>query len=115
MKIILNDIELYGFHGVHELERKVGVNFIVDITMQINLTEKNLQLHDTIDYAEVFSILKTEFAIPTVLLESLAIKISEAIKNRFPQLLSVSIKLMKIGAAIDGLQGKVGIEFEKSF
>jgi dihydroneopterin aldolase len=115
MKIILKDIELYGFHGVHEIERRVGVNFIVEIIMQINIQEKNLQLHDTIDYEEVFSILKTEFAIPTILLESLAIKIAEEIKSRFPQLSSISIKLMKVGAAIDGLQGKVGIEFEKSY
>jgi dihydroneopterin aldolase len=115
MKIILKDIDLYGFHGVHELERKVGVNFMVDIVMQIEIMEKDLQLHDTIDYAVVFSILKTEFAIPTLLLESLAIKISEAIKIQFPKLLSISIKIMKIGAAIDGLQGKVGIEYDKSF
>ena len=115
MKIILKDIELYGFHGVHELERKVGVNFMVDIVMQIKILEKDLQLHDTIDYAAVFSILKTEFAIPTRLLESLAINISDAIKIQFPKLSSISIKIMKIGAAIDGLQGKVGIEYDKSF
>ncbi len=115
MKIILNNIELYGFHGVHELERIVGVNFMVDIVLQINVKENDIQLHDTIDYAAVFSILKTEFAIPTLLLESLAIKISDAIKAQFPKLSSISIKIMKIGAAIDGLQGKVGIEYDKSF
>ena len=115
MKIILKDIELYGFHGVHEIERIVGVNFMIDIFLEIDIMDNNIQLHDTIDYAEVFLILKNEFKKPTALLENLALNISDAIKLRFPILLNITIKIMKIGAAIDGLQGKVGIEFNKTF
>lgn len=115
MKIILKDIELYGYHGVHELEKKVGVSFLVNMSMKIDIDQPNISLDETVDYAIVLSILKDEFKLPSSLLESLAIRIAASIKLRFPQLLDICINIMKIGAPIENFQGSVGIEYEKSY
>lgn len=115
MKIILKDIELYGYHGVHELEKKVGVSFLVNMCMNIDIDQPDISLDETIDYAIVLSILKVEFNQPSSLLESLAIRIAASVKLTFPQLLGISINIMKIGAPIENFLGCVGIEYEKSY
>ena len=68
MKIFLKDILLYGYHGILDLERKVGTEFSINIYMDIDLPEANITLDDTIDYSVVFSLLKEEFLISTPLL-----------------------------------------------
>jgi dihydroneopterin aldolase len=115
MKIFLKDIILYGYHGIHELERKVGTEFCLNINMDIDLQEFNIALEDTIDYSVVFSLLKEEFSIPTPLLENLAIRISERIKSVYPLMNKIQINIVKRNAPIEGFQGDVGIEFEKKY
>ena len=115
MKVFLKDILLYGYHGIHDLEKKVGTEFSINITMDIDLPETNIMLDDTIDYSVVFSLLKEEFLIATPLLENLAIRISERIKSVFPLMNKIQVNIIKYNAPIVGFQGEVGIEFEKTY
>ncbi|PHX74169.1 MAG: dihydroneopterin aldolase [Chitinophagaceae bacterium] len=115
MKVFLKDILLYGYHGVHDLERKVGTEFSINIYMDIDLTESTITLDDTIDYSVVFSLLKEEFSIATPLLENLAIRISDRIKSVYPLMNKIQLNIIKHNAPIEGFQGEVGIEFEKIY
>ncbi len=115
MKIFLKDILLYGYHGILDLERKVGTEFSINIYMDIDLPEATITLDDTIDYSVVFSLLKEEFLIATPLLENLAIRISERIKSVYPQMNKIQLNIIKHHAPIEGFQGEVGIEFEKIY
>lgn len=105
-----------GYHGVTELERKVGTVFCID--MVINIKEhpqgQILQLSDTIDYSSVYELLKTEFSISEQLLESLGNRISEKILNTFSIAYHVDITIMKLKAPITGLEGKVGVKISKT-
>jgi len=115
MKVFLKDILLYGYHGIHDLERKVGTEFSINIYMDIDVSETTITLDDTIDYSVVFSLLKEEFLIATPLLENLAIRISERIKSVYPLMIKIQVNIIKHNAPIEGFQGEVGIEFEKTY
>ena len=115
MKVFLKDIILYGYHGIHDLERKVGTEFSININMDIDLSESTITLDDTIDYSVVFSLLKEEFSIASPLLENLAIRISERIKSVYPLMNKIQLNIIKHNAPIEGFQGEVGIEFEKIY
>jgi dihydroneopterin aldolase len=115
MKILLKDIELYGFHGVHELEKKVGIAFKVDAIIEFNEKDYISDLTDTIDYEIVFSIIKSEFVIKESLLECLAIRIINSIKAKFPFISAISLSIIKKGAYIEGLNGNVGVELTRNF
>ena len=52
-------------------------------------------LYDTINYAEVYEVLKREMMIPSYLLEHAAGRMLKALKNHFPQLKAVTLKLAK--------------------
>ena len=115
MKIFLKDIILYGYHGIHDLERKVGTEFSINLSMDIEIQTTTITLNDSIDYSVVFSLLKEEFSIPTQLLENLAIRISERIKSVYPLMNRIQVNIVKHNAPIEGFQGQVGIEFEKNY
>ena len=115
MKVFLKNILLYGYHGIHDLERKVGTEFSINLNMDIDIQTINITLDETIDYSVVFSLLKEEFLIATPLLENLVIRISERIKLVYPLMNKIQVNIIKHNAPIEGFQGEVGIEFEKTY
>ena len=56
MKIKLNEMVFYGYHGVQEEERTLGQRFIVSVTLYTNSSiDKGIRrLEDTIDYTKVY-------------------------------------------------------------
>lgn len=115
MKIILSNIELIGYHGVHELEKKVGLIFQLDSTIEFNEKDPIVELNDTIDYGIVISIIKKEFQITESLLEPLANRIANSINAIYPFISSITLRIIKKGAYIQGLKGDVGVEIFKVY
>ena len=46
--IRLNDIRLYGHHGITEDERQVGSHFVINLAMTVNVGTGDLA-HDTLE------------------------------------------------------------------
>ncbi len=115
MKILLKEIQLYGYHGIHELERKVGVLFQLDVSIEFSDNRVIKNIEDTIDYSRVFSIIKREFSLTEQLLEILAERIASSLKVSFPYISNTSLRIIKKGAYIDGLIGSVGVELNKDY
>lgn len=71
LEIVLEEMRFYAHHGVLEQERLVGNNFTANLTIGLN-TYSSLcsdDLKDTINYAEVYSIVQREMNTPSALLE----------------------------------------------
>ena len=66
MQIILKDIVLFGYHGVHPLEKKVGTPFRINIQINLDASVSVQSLSDTLDYAQVFDTLKKEFQVGSI-------------------------------------------------
>jgi 7,8-dihydroneopterin aldolase/epimerase/oxygenase len=112
-QIILQDIQLFGYHGVHPLEKVTGTQFTVNLIIGINTSSATLTLEDTIDYADVFNILKTEFSQTEDLLENLAVRILTKIFTNFTRALRAEIVILKNNAPISAFQGRVGVQLNK--
>ena len=56
-KIIVEGIKIYAYHGCLIEESKIGSNYIVGVTMEIDFTEaaQTDDLHKTIDYVIIKS------------------------------------------------------------
>lgn len=113
MQIILKDILLHGFHGVHPLERKVGTSFRIDIQIDLDPCVSVQNLGNTVDYAEVFTTLKKEFQETEDLLEVLAERIISSIALLSSNILSIQISIVKLNAPISSFQGEVGVRLKK--
>ena len=106
--ISLRNVRFYAFHGVMPQERRVGADFLVNLRVGYPL-EKAMQsdeVGDTLNYAALYEVVKTEMMQPSHLLEHVAGRIVSAIEKQFPLVTSIDLELTKqnppIGADCDG-------------
>lgn len=102
--ISLNGIQLLGYHGCLPEERKIGSQYLIDISLSFDTTdaEASDSLHDTIDYSVIYNLIRHEFATPVNLIEHLARKILNAIHNHFSELENSTITIQKLKPPISG-------------
>jgi dihydroneopterin aldolase len=113
MNIILKDIKLFGYHGVHPLENIGGTEFIINLTIATEPNKPIKTLEETIDYAEVYSLVKMIFSNAEQLLEVVAEKIVAAIAENFPFATEIEISILKTNPPIQGFMGQVGVHLKK--
>jgi len=113
MQILLKDVVLFGLHGVHPLEKKVGTPFSINIQIDLDHTISIQSLTDTLDYAEVFATLKKEFQVTEELLEVLIERIIASIALLSSNIKTIDISIIKLNAPINGFQGEVGVRKQK--
>ncbi|MDR1499457.1 MAG: dihydroneopterin aldolase [Tannerellaceae bacterium] len=103
-RIILNNIRFYAFHGVSGQEKVVGNNFIVSIgiTAPLDRAIASDSVCDTIDYADLYSLVKKEMDTPSSLLEHIAGRILRSLKDSFPQITEAEITVSKLNPPLMG-------------
>lgn len=115
MQVILKDLILFGYHGVHPLEKKVGTPFSMNIIIDLAVNQNIITVEDTLDYAKVYETVKREFNQVEDLLEVLLERIISAIQQLSNQITFIDITLEKLNAPIPEFKGKVGVRLTKSF
>jgi len=106
----------YGYHGLHEAERTLGQRFAIDVNVSSDheLDNKVKSLRDTIDYTQIFEVVKERVEnYKYHLLEKLANEIISAILNDFILVQKVSLKIRKIAVPINGTLDYVELEMQR--
>ena len=102
--IELKKMTFYAYHGVLEQERIAGNTYCVDLKLFLELSKAiaSDKLEDTINYAEIYALIKEEMKIPSNLIEHVAGRIFQKIKQCYPQVLRIKIRLAKMNPPVDG-------------
>lgn len=101
---------------MYEEEKRVGNEFEVDVTIGCKSPEKIItSIDQTINYAEVYRILKQEFAQRKLLLETVAMQVADQLQQQFPEIENVRISIRKLNPPITNFSGSVGVVYSKSF
>ncbi len=106
--ISLRNVRFHAFHGVMPQERRVGGDFLVNLRVGYPLEQamQSDEVSDTLNYAALYEVVKTEMMQPSNLLEHVAGRIADAVMKRFPQVTSIDLDLTKqnppMGADCDG-------------
>ena len=102
--IKLTDMQFYAYHGVMTQETKIGNNYIVNIYLTANLLRacETDNVDDTVSYAVIFDLVKTEMKQPSKLLEHVAMRIYKSIKREFTQITALEVRLAKNNPPISG-------------
>ena len=110
-KILIEGIKSYAHHGCMKEEALIGGNYIVDVCLEADLNKpsKSDKLRETIDYVIVYEIVKKEMAIRSKLIEHVAKRIADKLKNKFPKTASIEVKVTKLNPPIPGEVEKVSI------
>ena len=111
-KIFLEGLRIYAYHGVIEQERKVGAYFLIDLEVETNFSSamQSDVLSGTINYADLYDIVKREMAIPSRLIEQVAGRIVNAILVEHSAVQSIRIKIIKENPPIGADCRGAGIE-----
>lgn len=112
-KVIIRDLQFFGYVGVTVAEQEVGHRFNSDITLYLNISEavKSDDIGKTVDYGVVAATAvemgKTH---KLNLVETLASRIAETILADHPMVQKIEVKLEKMLPCIDISIGRVGVE-----
>lgn len=110
--IAINDMRFYAHHGCFEQERTIGTHFRVDVTFDTDTTKAEVSdsIHDTVSYLDVYQVVKREMGIPSNLLEHVARRIGEGIRNAFPPVTAVRVRVSKLNPPLGGQMESVTVE-----
>ena len=116
MTIALENLRLYGFHGVLPQERKVGAEYELNIEILLPMPDACVtdNLSDTVSYADVYALVSDLFAKPVELLEHLAYTMARAVLNRWQVVEGVNIKVTKLAPPIPGCLGNASVSLSLS-
>ncbi len=116
ISIELRDILINAFHGVHEGENQTGNLFSVNLTVQYD-DEGHVpdELDGTIDYVNLYNIVKQRMLLNTPLLEVVCDGIIRKIKHQYPITRKIDISIYKLHSPVENFEGKFGVTISRVF
>lgn len=114
MEIAIEDIQLYAYHGCMEEEGIIGQNYRVDVYITTDYSEAAAtdDLLKTVDYVQVYDIVKREMAIRSKLIEHVAKRICEALSSEIKSIEKCLVKVTKYNPPVNGVMGNASVTWE---
>jgi len=114
-KVALVGLEFYGRHGVKPEEGALGARFLVDVELEVGFEGKGDRLEATVDYAEVHRLVATVVTSERFyLIEALADALAERLIRAFPRIDSLTVRVHKPHAPLQGVFRDVYAEVKRS-
>ena len=103
-KILLEGMEFFAYHGHFKEEQIIGTKFTVDleIDFETEKAETSDHLHDTVNYQEVYQLVEREMEINSHLLERVARRIISSVRQEFPHVKNLKVKISKLNPPLGG-------------
>lgn len=117
-QIIIEELQVYGHHGVYEQEKKDGQTFLVDCVLDVSFGEaaSTDALEHTVDYGNVCLFIKKYFMENAFdLLETVAESLSTEMMYAFPGIHKLWLKIRKPEAPIPMEFSSVGVAITKEW
>ncbi|MCL2098468.1 MAG: dihydroneopterin aldolase [Bacteroidales bacterium] len=102
--IKLQGMEFYAYHGHLPEERIIGRYFYVDVEVEAGIDKAIYtdNLKDTVNYQDIYNIVKREMAVPSHLLEYVAGRIVNSLKTELPTIRKVKVAIRKNNPPLGG-------------
>ena len=114
--IHLYNLKFYAFHGVHEEEKLLGNEYEVNAEVQFHDEHEKIDsISQTINYVDLFEIIKKRMLIPSALLETVVMDIGNSIYENNNNVRHINISLKKNHPPIEGITGAVAVSWHKEF
>ncbi|MGB8489901.1 MAG: dihydroneopterin aldolase [Bacteroidales bacterium] len=113
--ILIENMEFYAFHGHFKEEQIVGNRFLVDLTMETDMTapSKSDNLKDALNYQKAYQIVKAEMEKKSHLLENIALRILNALYAEMEGIKKAKVKVSKMNPPMGGKIGSVSVVMER--
>lgn len=103
-KISLEGMEFFAYHGCFREEQIIGTHFIVDLWIDANTSEaeETDKLSKTLNYQEIYLLVKEQMTIKSKLLEHVGRRILKTLMEKFPEIINAEVKISKMNPPLGG-------------
>jgi dihydroneopterin aldolase len=108
-------MEFYSFHGHFREERIVGNKFLVNLTIETDMTvpARTDNLKDAVNYQKAYEIVKQQMDIKSYLLENIAGRILDALFTEMKGIQKATVKVSKLNPPLGGKISSVSVEMTR--
>ncbi|WP_026473990.1 dihydroneopterin aldolase [Alkaliflexus imshenetskii] len=113
--IDLEEMVFYAYHGCFKEEQVVGNSFIVNISLETEVSKPMLtdNIKDALNYVNVYNAVKEEMAINSHLLEHLTARIINRLFEQFSAILHATVKVSKMNPPMGGQMKSVSVTLKR--
>jgi 7,8-dihydroneopterin aldolase/epimerase/oxygenase len=113
----LLNMEFYSYHGCFSEEKIIGNRFIVNFSAKTDISKESDSdnIHDALNYQEVYNVIGEEMKKGSNLLENVAKRIVDACKMTFPRMLYIKVQVSKLNPPVGGKVGESRVTLEREF
>ena len=113
--IDLEEMVFYAYHGCYKEEQMVGNRFLVNISLQVDVSTamQSDRIQDALNYVKVYEAVKEEMMITSHLLEHITGRIIDRLTNDFPAILHARVKVSKMNPPMGGQMQNVSLTLER--
>jgi 7,8-dihydroneopterin aldolase/epimerase/oxygenase len=113
--IDLEEMVFYAYHGCFKEEQMVGNRFLVNISLQteVSVPMQSDRIQDALNYVKVYDAVKEEMMITSHLLEHVTGRIIKRLMNDFPAILHARVKVSKMNPPMGGQMQNVSVTLER--
>lgn len=112
--ITLETMRFHACHGVSADERAIGGIFVADISCMFdaNAVETD-SIEDTINYANLYDLVKEEIMKPSCTIEHVAGRTMQSIKACYPQIRTLEVKISKLNPPVNGEMANASVTIKE--
>ncbi|KGX85502.1 dihydroneopterin aldolase [Pontibacillus litoralis] len=112
-KIMMNQMQFYGYHGLYPEENKLGQRFIVDLQLELDLQQAGTSddMKESVNYGHVYEVAKRVVEGEAKnLVEAVAEQLAATLLQTFTKIQAVTVKVVKPDPPIPGHYHSVAVE-----
>jgi len=110
--VSLEGLEFKAYHGFYDEERKRGNRFVCDVSVELKSFDSGEDnIHDTVNYEEVYAIVCEEMEKTCKLIETVAYNIIERIRE-LHNVTAANVKIYKLNPPLAGIAQQAVVEMK---
>jgi 7,8-dihydroneopterin aldolase/epimerase/oxygenase len=113
--IQIDGMEFYSFHGHYKEEQIVGNRFLVDLTIETDMSKpmESDNLKDALNYQRAYELIKMQMEQKSHLLEHIAGRILDALYSEMEGIKKATVKVSKMNPPMGGKINSVCVIMSK--
>lgn len=110
--IHLEGMEFHAFHGCYDLEQVVGNRFRVELKIctPLGLVAQTDEVERAVNYLTLYEVTREVMRHTQRTIERVAVNIITAIKERYPEVVTVTCRVTKLAPPLGGKVEAVSVE-----
>lgn len=115
-RIIVKNLKIFAYHGVHDFEKKDGQDFFIDAVVEFPKPEKpiNDNIDNVVSYSKIIEVIKRSVTEKSYdLIETVADRVASELLFFFGEIISAEVTVKKPNAPIKEEFDYVAVQISK--